>query len=121
MSETDTQSDDTYDETETDWLANCAYCYGFGYTKSHALLELVAHMEPGAIDKDELDVWLVEHVGDATVRMGGGWRVDEFVSGEHITFPVDDLLEYRDDALTAIYGIDGLLDNPDYDREDINA
>lgn len=70
--------------TETDWLANSVYGYGFGYTKEQALAAMARHAYPD--DADTVEVDLIEHVGGAKVGPGGD-RVEEFVSGERVEIP----------------------------------
>lgn len=98
-----------YDGTDTDWLANCAYCYGFGYTAQQALSELAANLERDLDPDDDLTVELVEHVGNATVKMGGGWEVDTFVSGHRVEIPVERIGALKEAQLRVI-GIRSHLD-----------
>ncbi|NPB73692.1 hypothetical protein G7L60_24465, partial [Shigella sonnei] len=60
-------SDRDIPESETDWLANCAYGYGFGYTRSQALMEMMKHVHR----EEDLTVVLTEHRGDVFVGPTG--------------------------------------------------
>lgn len=75
-----------HSDATTDWLANCYQCYGFGHTKEQALEAMAENFDK---TDEPVKVVLVEHYGNATVWMGGGYRVDEFVDGEIIEIPAE--------------------------------
>lgn len=109
-----TDSDTTYDGTETDWLANCVYGYGIGYTPEQALTEMARNV---TIDSTT-EVELIEHVGDA--RMGpGGAEVETLVSGQRLTLEPDALTDsgFRGAAIDAHVTAEALL--ADAETEDI--
>ena len=78
------------DGSETDWLASCSQCYGYGYTQEQAILAMLAHLDPRGPDDGPLQVDLIEHVGSAQHGLGG-WEVDTFVSGVTIEIPADEV------------------------------
>lgn len=103
-------SDDTttdFEGHETDWLANSAQGYGYGYTKEQALTAMARF----ANERDDpLPVTLVEHVGSATLGMGR-CEVEHFVSGERVEIDPDDLSELSDKAIITNIAAEKALDN----------
>lgn len=95
---------------ETDWLANSVYGYGYGYTKGQALRAMLAETNP-SYDRD-LEVVLIEHVGTATTSMMKA-SVEEFVSGERIEIPADQIEELHQAAAEAKALSDLALDQAD--------
>lgn len=83
-----------YNSSETDWIANSIYGYGVGYTKEQALQAMFAACDP----EGYVTVTLIEHVGNATMGMGGV-EVDEFVSGERVEIPETFVEELKRKAL----------------------
>jgi hypothetical protein len=93
------------DGINTDWLANCYQGYGFGYTKEQALLAMAGHADQ---TECPVTVSLVEHKGNATVRMTG-WEVEEYVDGEQVEIPSDEFNRLVDAALEAEIAADAAL------------
>lgn len=109
-------SDDTqtYDGTETDWIANCIHGYGVGYTREQALTAMARNV---TLDS-ETEVELVEHVGDARIGPGGA-EVETLVSGQRLTLEPDALTDsgLRGAAIDAHVTAEDLL--ADAETEDI--
>lgn len=101
--------------TDTDWIANCYLGYGIGYTKQQALQAMAASVRPS---DDPVEVDLIEHVGDATMGMGGV-RVDTFVSGERIEIQPEDFTLLREKAMEADVQAERIVDEPDNFVEEI--
>lgn len=80
---------------ETDWLANCVDGYGFGYTKSQALMEMMKNV---SADRDELTVQLIEHKGSASMSPIGA-HVEELVQEDSVTIEGDTLEDLQDIAI----------------------
>jgi hypothetical protein len=99
-------TDDSRDGTETDWLANSGYGYGFGYTKEQALAAMMAHIKP--VEEGTIRVSLVEHVGEAEVGMAG-WDVEEFVDGEAVEIPAEEADRLRDAAIEETGAVEDAL------------
>jgi len=98
---------------ETDWVADCAYGYGYGYTKEQALEEMAKHVRSS---DGEIEVVLIEHVGNVTTSLSG-IEVDEFVSGEKVTLPSDDLEELKHLAIESGGKAARLLDGAEHVEE----
>lgn len=102
-----------YDGSETDWLANCYQSYGFGHTKEQALLAAASHGDP---TDEPVTVSLVEHVGEASVRMSG-FRVEEFVQGETVEIDPEAWEELREVAIDATVTVESTLEHADRTEE----
>ena len=68
---------------ETDWLASCTECYGYGYTREQAITAMLAHLDMRSTD---LQVDLIEHVGNVEHGLHG-FDVDTLVTHEVIELP----------------------------------
>jgi len=93
---------DNDDPEYTDWLANCAWGYGFGTTKKQALIEMAGYVDSR---EEPVTVDLVEHKGGATIRPAR-WRVDNFVSGERVEIPAEEFNQLRDMSVEATVAVD---------------
>ena len=103
-----TYDDKEFDNSDTDWLAQSVYGYGFGYTQKQALYSMLAHIR--YVDT-ELEVHFIEHVGEV-YHGPTGWSAEEFVSGETVTLRADVLEEARVAACEAYLLAEELLDAP---------
>lgn len=97
-------------EEHTDWLANSVYGFGFGHTKEQALQAMAQYCHPN--DAETVQVDLVEHIGDASVGMGG-WNVEEFISGERVEIDAETMRELSEVAIEANRQVEMALDSPE--------
>lgn len=85
-------------ETETDWVANSAYGYGFGYTKGQALIEMMKHVDTDS----DVRVTLAEHTGNVRVGPTGMQFEGELVQDEELTIEGGRVEELRNIAIDTI-------------------
>lgn len=77
---------------ETDWYASCVQCYGFGYTREQALLEMAFHLDGDR--ENPLEVDLVEHIGEFSHGIRG-WSAEQQVNHEVVEIAPKDVEELR--------------------------
>lgn len=104
-----TENNEEIDSVDTDWIANSYLGYGFGYTKEQALQAMAANVKPSS---ESVTVYLVEHIGNATMSMSGV-DVDTFVSGEVIEVDPEDFQILREKAIEASNEAERITDDPD--------
>lgn len=75
-------------KSETDWLANSPYGFGYGYTKAQALREMAEFVR--CDDGEEFTVDLFEHTGNVEMSMGSVRFKGEMVAHERLTIEADD-------------------------------
>jgi hypothetical protein len=98
MSDEETDEPKGYD---TDWLANCPYGYGYGYTREQALAVMSEYVRCDEGDTFEVD--LFEHTGNVKQSAFNITFEGEVVSHERVTIEVDrEWQRFRDAAVTAI-------------------
>lgn len=95
----------------TEWLANSSTGYGWGRTQQDAINNMLAKMDPIPDRLDKVIVDTVEHRGDASVGLTG-WRVDQFVSGERLTFDAVTFEKARVAVMEAHVKAERLTDDP---------
>jgi len=97
-----TETNDPEDAVYTDWLANCQYGYGFGYTPEQAIAAMAQQVRVD--DDNTVEVRLYEHVGGVTLS---AFKVDfdgEVHAAHEVTVNGERMNELRSAALDA-YGL----------------